>query len=358
MFLINRASLEQRRKLCRPAVEGLLAIPREQLLVCNVCESSRNIVMSDRDRYNLPIRTAMCLDCGLVYLVDRFTVSGYGAFYESGSYRNISSLFNRSRHSIAQIQADQRNYAAQLVALITGYMTSRPGAKLLDIGGSAGVVAARVARHFQLEPTVLDPAATEAQAARELGVRAVTGSLEDWETPEQFDLILLCRSIEHLMDLKGSLRKIRELLAPQGLFYCDLAEFMEMCRLVGPPQTFTKIDHCYWLTQEAAEQIFRRMGFEIVSMNLAQAYVGLLLRKSEPMARSAAAWVPTQIRQIQAIEAGWLEQDRQAPSLTEWARRRAYRVKRQIIRWVRPESLETSDEPVPTPIVQASAPRP
>lgn len=110
-------------------------------------------------------------------------------------------------------------------------------------------MAREVAREFGLQGTVLDPATDEIEAARAAGLEAIVGSVEDWETEDRFDLILLCRSIEHLFDLKLSLSRIRGLLKPQGLFYCDIADFMEMCRMMGSPETFTKVDHCYWLTQ-------------------------------------------------------------------------------------------------------------
>ena len=53
--------------------------------------------------------------------------------------------------------------------------------------------------------------------------------------------------------------------------------------MVGAPETFTKADHCYWLTQSTALDIFRA-GFELVSMNIVfgAGQVGFLLRACEP----------------------------------------------------------------------------
>ena len=51
------------------------------------------------------------------------------------------------------------------------------------------------------------------------------GSLEQWKPVRKFGLILLCRTIEHLQDLRGGLEKIRRALSPKGLFYCDIVDF-------------------------------------------------------------------------------------------------------------------------------------
>ncbi len=336
MFLVHPSDLEQRRKRCRPEVEKLLQLQRETVLSCDVCSSDQNVIVSGRDRYGLPIRTALCLNCGLFYLMDRLTAPAYSQFYGNGAYRAVSSQFNRVTHNIAQIQADQIGYARMLVRVLEGYVARHNGGGLLDVGGSAGLVAREFADYFGLQGTVLDPAADEAAAARTLGLNAVVGSIEDWSTREKFQLILLCRGIEHLISFRGALSRIRSLLHPQGLFYCDIADFMAMCRLVGPPETFTKIDHCYWLTQSTAPAIFHALGFEVVSMNVVFQYgqVGFLLRPCEPSAPAGVpeAWIQWQIREIEKVQREWHEYGRTSLGARDWLRRKGYRMKRRISR--------------------------
>ena len=107
------------------------------------------------------------------------------------------------------------------------------GCSLLDVGDSTGMVAREVAKRFGLEPTVLDPALDEIETAKRAGLDGIVGSLETFETTKKYHLILSCRSIEHLFDLRGSLLKMRDLLADQGLLYVDSIDFLECCRLRG-----------------------------------------------------------------------------------------------------------------------------
>jgi SAM-dependent methyltransferase len=228
----------------------------------------------------------------------------------------------------------------------------------LDVGGSAGIVAREVVREFGLKGTVLDPATEEVAAAREAGLEGIVGSVETWNTNQKFDLILLCRSIEHMFDLRLALSRIRSQLTPQGLFYCDTADFMEMCRLMGPPETFTKVDHCYWLSQSTALGIFHMAGFELVSMNIVTGYgeVGFLLRACEPASAahsSSHSQVLAQIEEIQAIVRDWRAFGNSSQGSLDWLRWKAYRAKRRLIHALRPPKRARTvspDDRVPTVI--------
>ena len=344
-FLIHPSDLQQRRKRCEPEVDRLLRLPKDTVVACNLCGSARHVIVTGQDRYNLPFRNALCLDCGLFYLVDRFTAEAYSEFYSSGAYRTVSSQFNGVSHTIQQVQADQASYARSLVRMLAGFVPRSRSGQLLDVGGSAGIVTRELVKEFGLKGTVLDPATDEVAAAREAGLEAIVGSVESWNTNDRFDLILLCRSIEHMFDLRLALSRIRSLLTPQGLFYCDIADFMEMCRLMGSPETFTKADHCYWLSQSTALGIFRMVGFELVSMNIVTGFgeVGFLLRACEPVAPADASnqgRILAQIEEIQGIVRDWRAFGNSSQGAHDWLRRKAYRARRKLIQAIRPPKRE------------------
>ena len=140
-FLVNPAELKTRRERCEPVVQMLKAIPRQMVSQCNACGSEQNAVIAYHDRYGLPIRTALCTSCGLVYMMDRFTQDGYSDFYRDGAYRKITSAFAGSVATIEDLQADQAQYAKNLSRFLDGRLPARPNVRLLDVGGSSGEVA-------------------------------------------------------------------------------------------------------------------------------------------------------------------------------------------------------------------------
>src|SRR5947209_17288827 len=123
MFLIHPADLERRRQSCQPVAAPIARRPKDLVRSCSACASDQSAILSPCDRYGIPIRTAMCLDCGLIYLVDRLTAGEYNRFYGSGEYREISARFHGVRHTLAHIQADQRDYARKLAASLKGLVT-------------------------------------------------------------------------------------------------------------------------------------------------------------------------------------------------------------------------------------------
>jgi len=325
-FLIAPAELETRRDRCRAVVQSVSGSERQFVSRCNLCGSERSCVIAYHDRYGLPLRTTLCGGCGLIYLMDRFTQEGYTGFYRDGVYRRLTSAFAGSVATIADLQADQAAYARNLVRFLDGRVPRRNGVRLLDIGGSSGEVAKELASRFGMEGTVLDPSREEVEAARRHGLKGVVGSAETWETDGHFDVVMLCRTIEHLYDLRATMAKVRRYLSPGGLFYCDFLDYMELCRLTGAPQTVSKVDHCFWLTLETAPAIFRTMGFEIVSLHVVPKpqFIGCLLRQCEPAAIQPMQWSDAQpmIRDLQQIVTDWQRSSAAPVSLPTRVRRK------------------------------------
>jgi hypothetical protein len=143
-----------------------------------------------------------------------------------------------------------------------------------------------------------------------------------------------------LQDLRGSLLNIRALLAPGGLFYCDIVDYLECCRVQGAPEVVSKIDHCFWLCQETAPAIFRTLGFEIVSMHTAGQpdVLGYLLRPCEPgleiRPEETAHAIHTILRSLREIESDWRHYGRTPCDTADRLRKAAYRAKRVVWRTV------------------------
>ena len=332
---IHPTELRRRRARCEPLVRDLLKMERKFVESCNLCGSERRALVAQPDRYGFPARTVMCLECGLYYLADRLTDDGYAEFY-ANHYRKLTSAFTGERQSdINDIHTDQVGYAKWLIRSLEGFLRLPPGARAIDVGGSGGQVAFQFEQHFGVKATVLDPAAEEVAAARELGLEGITGSFERFETEELFDLILFCRSVEHVQDLRGVLTKMRRMLRPEGLLYCDIVDFNEISRLVGHPEGVTKLDHCYWLTQEIATRIFSSVGLQIlmVDVSLQQPLTGFLLRQCEPSFWPPASptLIENQLREHQRRASEWQELGRTAADAKDWLRHRAYRLKRKLL---------------------------
>lgn len=253
----------------------------ESVATCNLCGGREHAEVGRRDRYGFPAAYCVCLRCGLGFLSPRPTAAEYARFYAE-LYRPLVSAYHGRTIDAETVQEDQRAYAAELVAFLCGALDAHPRS-VLDIGGSTGVVAAAVGEVFDATATVVDPSPEELRHAEALGLEVVPGLVEDVELDRSYDLVLLCQTIDHLLDVSATLGAIRRWLAPAGRAFVDVLDVDFMLRRTGAIEWAVKIDHPYYLTRETALAFFARAGLAPVRERLADdGHLGFLLAAADP----------------------------------------------------------------------------
>ncbi len=254
----------------------------ENVEACNLCGSTDLETLAERDRYGYPATFRMCRRCGLGFISPRLTAAGYGTFYER-VYRPLVSAYHGRRIDAETVQVDQRSYADGLVAFLRETLP-RPPATVLDVGGSTGIVAAAVRDAFGSAATVLDPAPDELAVAAADGTETIAGFAEDFDPGERrWDLVLLCQTIDHLLDVRATLDSLRRLSVDDGHAFVDVLDLMIAARKQGSVEGAVKIDHPFSLTRETALAFCERAGFAPVAERLsADGHWGFVLSAAEP----------------------------------------------------------------------------
>lgn len=302
-FQLDKVDLQRRRTGVKPLVSELKGLPHETLPANHSLH-----VLANQDRYGLAFRLAIQRDTGLVLLLDRFTPDGYKQFY-SEYYRSLVAAFNRAPHDkIDFLERGQESYANELAQHLRGLVQLHSKSQILDIGGSTGLIAQHICNTIGGQATVIDPATSELEHASARGLKTVHSFIEEWEPTQTYDFVMLCRSIEHLNNLEATFTKVHSLLAPDGLFFVDIVDFMAYCRKIGTPEAVSRVDHCFWLSFESAEQYFARLSFEVVyafNINVSGdwATIGYLLRKGFP--QELPVDTRAMIVELKQIEAEW-----------------------------------------------------
>ncbi len=246
-----------------------VAQPRAAVAACNLCGATAFVVLTHRDRYGFAAEAHACSRCGLVFLNPQMTADAYGRFYD-GIYRPLVSAFHGRLIDARTIQAEQQQYAVERAELLRPYLAAAGLKTMLDIGGSTGVVAAHLAREFGLDGTLIDPAPLEIEEARKLGVRTITGLVEAHDFGAQrFDLVIICQTVDHLLDVRGTLARVRELLTEGGLLFIDIVDFRAAYLRNQSVEAAVKIDHPYYLTESTMQAYLGRAGFEVLRADYA-----------------------------------------------------------------------------------------
>jgi 2-polyprenyl-3-methyl-5-hydroxy-6-metoxy-1,4-benzoquinol methylase len=258
----------ERRERIRALDYDYAAQPREAIAACNLCGETRYVVLAHRDRYGYSAQAHACGRCGLVFLNPRMTGEAYSRFYD-GIYRPLVSAFHGRLIDARTIQAEQRDYALERAELLRPFMGPHLET-LLDIGGSTGVVAAHMAEAFGLEGTLIDPAPLEVAEARQLGLKTITGLVEAHDfRGERFDVVLICQTVDHLLDVAGTLDRVRGLLTDRGRLLIDIVDFRAAYLRNWSVEDAVKIDHPYYLTETTMQAYLRRAGFEVLRTDYA-----------------------------------------------------------------------------------------
>ena len=260
------------------------AQPKTNVERCNLCGCDALVVLTHRDRYGFAASACGCSRCGLVFLDPVMTAEAYGRFY-SGTYRPLVSAYHGRLIDARTIQQEQREYAVERGDLLARYLRGQGYQSMLDIGGSTGVVAEAWARRFDLRATVVDPAPLETAEANALGLETIEGLIESVDLGgRQFDVVALGQTVDHLLDVAGTLRRVREVLAPRGLLFVDIVDFRAAYLRNWSVEEAVKIDHPYYLTEPTMTAYLRRAGFDIVRTDYAadHLHVSYVARPSQP----------------------------------------------------------------------------
>jgi SAM-dependent methyltransferase len=250
---------------------------------CNLCGASESgIEISHRDRYGYPATFVVCQRCGLGYLCPRLSATQYEHFY-SNIYRPLVSAYHGRRIDAQTVQQDQRVYAAELAPFLLPLLPSTPRT-ILDVGGSTGVVAKVLATRLHAQVTVLDPAPDELAIARAAGMETIAGFVEDFDPGQRtWDLVLLCQTIDHLLDLRSALSALRRMTAPEGCAFVDVVDIEVLLRRIGSIERAVKIDHPYYLTGPTVAALFDLAGFTIIAQRLSDdGHRGFMLTPGPP----------------------------------------------------------------------------
>jgi 2-polyprenyl-3-methyl-5-hydroxy-6-metoxy-1,4-benzoquinol methylase len=258
--------------------------PKARVESCNLCGGSAFVGLTHRDRYGYPAAAVCCSGCGLVFLDPVMTADAYSRFYQR-IYRPLVSAYHGRLIDARTIQDEQRQYAAERGDLLEPVFAGRGYRTLLDIGGSTGVVAHAFARRFNLRATVVDPAPLETAEAQALGLETIEGLIERVDLGERrFDVIMLCQTVDHLLDVTGTLRHVRELLTAEGLLFLDIVDFRAAYLRNWSVEEAVKIDHPYYLTEASATAYLIRAGFDVVRADYAadHLHVSYIARPARP----------------------------------------------------------------------------
>ena len=256
------------------------ALPHEYPFSCDLCGWQVFRTISHTDRYGFAGTYQMCEGCGLVFQNPRPTTEGYEEFY-SKWYRPLVAALHGRQHDEQAMQAEEKAYVSRLVTFLKQHMRTRPIQLSVDLGGSTGRVAKGVQDTLGGRCLVVDPSPTELAEARELGLDCEQALAEQWNpNGRRFDLVLICRSVDHFLSISKVLAKAAGCLQPGGYLFVDPVDFESCARATLDYRRLLKMDHVYYLSDETMRLYLKAAGFDLVACDFGDGtyYISYLAR--------------------------------------------------------------------------------
>ncbi len=225
--------------------------------MCNLCGSTRLVEASRSDRYGYPAALRVCARCGLGFLSPRLTVGSTRASTSPPTGRSSAPTTGGG-----STPRPSRTNSAPTPRSSSLPRASLPGhaATVLDVGGSTGVVAGASGTPSAGRPPCSIRRRTSSPSAAE-GMETIAASRRTSDLGGRtFDLMLLCQTIDHLLDVAATLRSLRGRLPRTAALFVDVLDVDFMVRRVGSIEAAVKIDHPFSLTRATALAYFELSG--------------------------------------------------------------------------------------------------
>lgn len=225
---------------------------------------------SSSDR-SLEFHIYRCESCGMGFLnpppssallEEIYRFSGHGL-----TEPTTLGILLEAETSFPNATVDAHRLASRLAELVS---PTAPAMTALDVGSGFGFFT-KALRDVGFKTTSINPGEYENLVFRELnGDLPVVCYLEDFETDNRFDAILMSQVLEHIVDPRNAIKKIRTLLKPGGVVACAVPNFRSvLVSILG-----TRDNSCLWVpehvnyfTEDGLRTTFENTGFDVLEIS-------------------------------------------------------------------------------------------
>ena len=248
-----------------------------------ICRGYRDIVIAEKDRYGLPVRTLLCRNCGLLRSSPRMTMETAAKFYQS-EYRALYSG-HLTMDSLFEGQVRRGSWIVREM----GSLLSRVNT-VFEVGCCSGGILlplkeiGKTVAGCDMDEEYLD-------FGRRRGLELITGTAKTVGKTrrESADLVILSHVVEHYVCPQEELIDAIQLVRPGGFLVIEVPGVLTLDNNYRDNLLFyLQNAHNYHFTGDTLSSLVRSVGLEVISFD---EYITLAARKPE-------GWMP-ESRQIE-----------------------------------------------------------
>lgn len=254
---------------------------------CELCGNTPLITIAHKDRYGLPVRFQVCRNCGLVVLNPRWSLELYNKFYTE-YYRSLVTEYAAPKESQksqkSPVGANNAGEYFQKLARavqLEAILPAKP--RILEIGGGVGDAASYMRDQYDADVVIVEPNKSEAEEAEKRGFVVIADVFENahFEIAD-FDLVVMLRTVDHLIDAIAAFEKMRRLLKEKkGWVLLDGVDYFRRMWILKDAIKPLKIDHCYYFSPETLPAMMAKCALHPKVVDVATGQVVVLAQCGE-----------------------------------------------------------------------------
>lgn len=237
-----------------------------------------------------------CDDCGLLYSYPQPTREVLNELYDDSYFVSHSSAEKGYDNYLNDAENIKRTFEKRFRYIERFF--AKPG-KLLEVGCATGFFL-EVAKKRGWQADGIEISKFAAQHAREKDFNVFCGTLDEFESGEKYDCIVLWDVIEHVSSPRQALTKIRGLLKPGGFVFFttpgidSLTHFLFKDKWMG----FKEHEHLFFFDKKTMSSLLNQCGFSVKLVKFEGKHVSLDLFKrrigcyAKPLSALLRKWFP------------------------------------------------------------------
>jgi len=253
---LNEIQRKTKKKIEKAIHDGAL----EFVAVDCRCGQSKDLVLSQVDRYGLWVRTVLCQNCGLIRTSPRLNSESLSTFYEK-LYRPLYSGFQQADEAFFLSQVTRGKRILDLVVA----KCNLKGGIVFDVGtGAGGTLFPFVQAGWRV--TGVDVGSQYLDYGRSKGLELHEGSFDFFiNRGLKADLLILCHVFEHLEDLDQTVSKMRQCLKPEGFVYIEVPGIFNISSVYENNfLRYLQNAHFYHFSLQTLSNVLQENGFELI----------------------------------------------------------------------------------------------
>lgn len=233
----------------------------ENECLCSNKDKSIDIVIAEKDRYGLPIKSVLCGKCGIIRSSIIFDNDSIIKFY-SEEYRDIYTSKD-SNGTPADFFNDQINRGKFLFSTFSKIVGDKIGLKVFEIGcGAGGILLPFMEQNNSCSGSDYDTDYLE--YGKKMGLDLKYGDFENILADESVDLVILSHVLEHLTNPIQEMNKMIKKVKPNGYLIVEVPGIFIIDKAYFNPILYLQNAHVYSFYKDFLGVFYPTLGLKVI----------------------------------------------------------------------------------------------